>query len=59
MRAAGQAEEAIASFRSAYQRLEAGEQALIASAELEPAADVPALDDLPQDTDPACSTGSR
>ncbi len=48
MRAAGQHEEAIASFRSAYQRLEHGESTLIASDELEPAGEIPALDDLPE-----------
>jgi UTP--glucose-1-phosphate uridylyltransferase len=47
MRAAGQHEEAIEAFRRAYARLEAGESALLASAELEPATDVPALRDLP------------
>jgi UTP--glucose-1-phosphate uridylyltransferase len=48
MRADGQQEEAIRSFRSAYQRLRGGESALIASDELEPATDVPSLDDLAQ-----------
>ena len=47
MRAAGQHEEAIEAFRRAYARLEAGESALLASADLEPATDVPALRDLP------------
>src|SRR5947209_11513410 len=46
MRADGQAPEAVAAFRSAYERLESGEQATIASAELEPATDVPALEEL-------------
>jgi UTP--glucose-1-phosphate uridylyltransferase len=48
MRADGQQEEAIRSFRSAYQRLRGGESPLIASDELEPATDVPSLDDLAQ-----------
>ena len=47
MRAAGHSEEAIRSFRSAYQRLTGGESAVIRSADLEPAGDVPALGDLP------------
>jgi UTP--glucose-1-phosphate uridylyltransferase len=48
MRAAGQPEEAIRNFRNAYERLESGESAMLPSAELEPAGDVPALDDLPE-----------
>jgi UTP--glucose-1-phosphate uridylyltransferase len=47
MRAAGHSEEAIRSFRSAYQRLIGGESSVIRSADLEPAGDVPALEDLP------------
>ena len=47
MRAAGQHEEAIEAFRRAYARLEAGESALLPSADLEPATGVGALDDLP------------
>jgi UTP--glucose-1-phosphate uridylyltransferase len=47
MRAAGQAEEAIAAFRRAYERVEAGETAHILSSELEPVQDVPSLDSLP------------
>jgi UTP--glucose-1-phosphate uridylyltransferase len=47
MRAAGQHEEAIRSFRRAYERLAGGESAMLASAELEPASDVPALGQLP------------
>jgi UTP--glucose-1-phosphate uridylyltransferase len=47
MRADGQGEEAIRGFRSAYQRLVAGESVLLRSAELEPAGDVPALQELP------------
>ena len=50
MRAAGQPEEAIKNFASAYTRLEQGESALIPSDALEPAQDVPRLTDLP-DTD--------
>jgi UTP--glucose-1-phosphate uridylyltransferase len=48
MRAGAQSEEAIAAFGSAYQRLVGGESAMLASSELEPAADVPSLDDLPE-----------
>jgi UTP--glucose-1-phosphate uridylyltransferase len=47
MREAGQPEEAIRSFRSAYQRLEGGESTLLPTAELEPAGDVDQLDQLP------------
>ncbi len=46
MRADGQDEEAIASFRSAYERLVAGEEAMIPTATLEPAGDVTTLGDL-------------
>jgi UTP--glucose-1-phosphate uridylyltransferase len=48
MRADGQAEEAIRNFRSAYERLVNGDEAVIRSADLEPAGDVPALEELPQ-----------
>jgi UTP--glucose-1-phosphate uridylyltransferase len=48
MREDGQDEEAIASFRSAYERLVRGEEAMIPSADLEPAGDVPTLGDLEQ-----------
>ena len=48
MRAAGQPEEAIRSFASAYQRLAGGESAMLPSADLEPAGEVDALDDLPE-----------
>jgi UTP--glucose-1-phosphate uridylyltransferase len=48
MRAAGQPEGATRAFRSAYERLVAGESAMVASAELEPAGEVPALAELPQ-----------
>ncbi|MFZ0091836.1 MAG: UTP--glucose-1-phosphate uridylyltransferase [Solirubrobacteraceae bacterium] len=47
MRAAGADEEAIRAFASAYSRLRSGDEAVLPSAELEPAGDVPALDDLP------------
>jgi UTP--glucose-1-phosphate uridylyltransferase len=47
MRADGQSAEAIRAFASAYTRLESGESAFIASRDLEPAVDVPSLDDLP------------
>ncbi len=46
MRAAGQPEEAIWSFASAYRRLVEGDAGLISSDELEPARDVPALEQL-------------
>jgi UTP--glucose-1-phosphate uridylyltransferase len=48
MRAAGQPEGAIRSFRRAYERLEAGESAYIRSQDLEPAEDVPTLGELPR-----------
>jgi UTP--glucose-1-phosphate uridylyltransferase len=48
MRAADQPEEAIRSFRSAYERLVGGESAMLPSAELEPEGDVDALEDLPE-----------
>ncbi|MDQ6779020.1 MAG: UTP--glucose-1-phosphate uridylyltransferase [Actinomycetota bacterium] len=47
MRAAGQPEGAIRAFRSAYERLVAGDSGMLPSDELEPAGDVPALADLP------------
>jgi UTP--glucose-1-phosphate uridylyltransferase len=46
MRAAGAHEEAIRAFESAYTRLSTGGEALLPTAELEPAGDVPALEDL-------------
>ncbi len=48
MRAAGQPEEAIASFRSAYERLSSGHTTMLPSAELEPVGDVPVLSGLPE-----------
>jgi UTP--glucose-1-phosphate uridylyltransferase len=48
MRAAGAHPEAIRAFERAYERLESGETAMLPSAELEPAGDVTALDDLPE-----------
>ena len=49
MRAAGQPEEAIRSFRHAYERLRRRRVRLvIRSAELEPAGDVPTLEELPE-----------
>ena len=48
MRSAGQPEEAIRSFRSAYGRLVSGESAMLPSAELEPAGDVDTLEELPE-----------
>jgi UTP--glucose-1-phosphate uridylyltransferase len=47
MREAGQPDEAIRSFRSAYERLVGGESAMLPSAELEPAGEVDRLEDLP------------
>jgi UTP--glucose-1-phosphate uridylyltransferase len=48
MRADGQSEQAIRSFRSAYERLRAGESGTIRTADLEPARGVPSLDELPE-----------
>ena len=48
MRSAGQHEEASGAFTRAYQRLAEGESALIPSAELEPAREVPSLAELRQ-----------
>ncbi len=47
MREAGQPDEAIRSFRSAYERMVGGESAMLPSAELEPAGEVDAFDELP------------
>jgi UTP--glucose-1-phosphate uridylyltransferase len=47
MREAGEPEEAIRAFASAYRRLESGESAMLPSAELEPAGDVDTLEQLP------------
>ncbi len=47
MRADGQDEEAIRNFARAYERLDSGESALLPSADLEPAGEVPALEELP------------
>ncbi len=52
MREAGAHEEAIRAFESAYRRLASGDAATVPSSDLEPAGDVPALDELP-DADPA------
>jgi UTP--glucose-1-phosphate uridylyltransferase len=51
MRDAGQPDEAVLAFRRAYERVDAGESAVMRSAELEPASDVPTFEDLP-DADP-------
>jgi UTP--glucose-1-phosphate uridylyltransferase len=48
MREAGQPDEAARAFESAYRRLVSGEEAMLPSAELEPAGDVPSLEDLPE-----------
>ncbi len=53
MREAGEPEEAARSFASAYRRLAQGEGAMIRSDELEPAQDVPTLDELSEPGDPA------
>ena len=53
MEAAGAPAEAVLAFESAYRRLVAGEEAMLPSAELEPAGDVPALEDLPASDDAA------
>ena len=47
MRQAGAHEEAVRAFESAYRGLESGQEAMLPTAELEPAADVPALEELP------------
>ncbi len=52
MRDAGAHPEAIRAFQRAYERLASGETAMLPSAELEPAGDIPALEDLPE-ADPA------
>ncbi|MBV9368015.1 MAG: UTP--glucose-1-phosphate uridylyltransferase [Solirubrobacterales bacterium] len=48
MREADQPEEAIRSFRSAYERLVRGGSAMLPSSELEPAGDVDKFDELPE-----------
>ncbi len=48
MRGAGQPEEAIRCFASAYERLVGGDSAMLPSSELEPAGDVDALEALPE-----------
>ncbi len=47
MREAGQSEEAIRSFASAYERLESGESAVLPTAELEAAGEIDTLEQLP------------
>jgi UTP--glucose-1-phosphate uridylyltransferase len=56
MRAAGQTEDAIAGFSSALTRVSDGARTLMPSSELEPAPDVPALEQLP-DADCAEAVG--
>jgi UTP--glucose-1-phosphate uridylyltransferase len=51
MREHGQSDAAVRSFAGAYRRLVAGEEALIASDELEPATDVPSLGELGDEVD--------
>src|SRR5437016_1937914 len=53
MRAEGQAEEAIRNFRSAYERVVKGDEVVIPTADLEPAGDVPALEELSWPDNPA------
>jgi UTP--glucose-1-phosphate uridylyltransferase len=53
MREAGQPEEAVRNFASAYRRLQSGESAMLPSAELEPAGDVDTLEDLSEADDGA------
>ena len=48
MRQNGQSEAAIHQFSYALERVQSGEQTMIPSSELEPAEDVPALEDLPE-----------
>ncbi|HEY5190010.1 MAG TPA: UTP--glucose-1-phosphate uridylyltransferase [Solirubrobacteraceae bacterium] len=48
MREAGAHDEAIRAFESAYARLVSGQEAMLPTAELEPAGDVPALESLPE-----------
>jgi UTP--glucose-1-phosphate uridylyltransferase len=52
MRDAGHSDEAIRAFRSAYERLVGGDSGMMPTDELEPATDVPSLDELPEG-DPA------
>ena len=47
MRAAGAHEEAIRAFENAFERLISGAEAMLPSSELEPAEDVPSLEELP------------
>ena len=47
MRGAGQPEEAVRNLRSAYERLVAGRPVMLATADLEPAGEVPKLEELP------------
>jgi UTP--glucose-1-phosphate uridylyltransferase len=56
MRAAGAHAEAIRAFESAYSRLTSGQSTMLPSSDLEPAGDVPALDDLPE-VDAGASAG--
>jgi UTP--glucose-1-phosphate uridylyltransferase len=51
MRSAGQSEEAIRSFRNAYERLTSGGSAMLPTAELAPAGEFPSLEQLDADHD--------
>jgi UTP--glucose-1-phosphate uridylyltransferase len=48
MEAAGAPDEAVLAFENAYRRLVTGHEAMIPSADLEPAQDVPSLEELPE-----------
>src|SRR5437899_94156 len=47
LRAAGQPDEAVLAFGRAYQRVDAGESAVMRSEDLEPASSIPSFDELP------------
>jgi UTP--glucose-1-phosphate uridylyltransferase len=51
MDAAGAPDEAVLAFENAYRRLLAGHEAMLPSADLEPAEDVPSLEELPEADD--------
>jgi UTP--glucose-1-phosphate uridylyltransferase len=51
--AAEQPAEAVRAFENAYRRLVSGQEAMLPSAELEPAGDVPSLEELPASDDSA------
>jgi UTP--glucose-1-phosphate uridylyltransferase len=55
MRADGVGDAAIATFEDAYRRLQAGEQGMLAEADIEPVPDVPDAGELPDDAEAARS----